>query len=197
MNGRAVRARRGGALAATATLIAATAHTLGGGVAPSPMFCLVLFALATPFATAFAVPRPSLWRTAAAVGVSQALFHAAFTVIGDPGWSAATGPHVHGAAAMASMGAMADAAAPAHADMTLAHVLAALATILLVRHGQALIAAIRAWIIRAASTADAPVLRPRAAVRTVPAERPPASRVFPPGLGRRGPPRALPVPSAA
>ena len=80
-----------------ATVVAATAHTLAGGGAPSPLFCAVIAALAVPGATALAGPRPALWRTALAVGGSQVLFHAAFAVTGDLGaWDAGT-EHVHGA----------------------------------------------------------------------------------------------------
>jgi hypothetical protein len=63
MNSRASRAVRGTALAAVATLLAAVAHTLGGGAAPSPLFCGVLLVFAAPLAIALAGARISRWGT--------------------------------------------------------------------------------------------------------------------------------------
>lgn len=198
MSTRAARAIRGAAFAGIATVTAAAAHTLGGGAAPSPLFCAILFALAVPPATALASPRPAPWRAALAVGAGQLLFHGAFAVVGDIGIGAATAHatlgHVHGAASTWAM----DATGAAGVDMTLAHVLAAIVTIALVCRGESLLARIGAWVVRRAAAAvtvpsSSAVLR---RVDAMPA-RPRARLVLPPGLGRRGPPSPLPVPLAA
>jgi hypothetical protein len=189
---------RGAALAGVATVLAATAHTIGGGEAPSVLFCAILFALATPLTTAFASARPSLWRTTAAVGSSQALFHGAFGLLGDLGLSAAGGraaAHVHGTVSLAST---ADAVMTAPADMTLAHAVAALVTITVVRRGERALRVIRDWIVGAASVPAPPATHPgvprRVAARTR-ILRP--ALIVPPGLGRRGPPLSLPTRIAA
>jgi hypothetical protein len=198
MNTRAARAIRGAVFAGIATITAAAAHTLGGGVAPSPLFCAVLFALAVPPATALASPRPAPWRAALAVGAGQVLFHAAFALVGDIGEGSTTAyamlGHAHGATSTWTM----DAAGVAGADMTLAHVLAAIVTIALVCRGESLLARIAAWVVRRAAVA-VPAPSSSAVLRRVDAlpTRPRARAVLPPGLGRRGPPAALPVPLAA
>ncbi|MFG6474864.1 hypothetical protein ACFXP7_00580 [Microbacterium sp. P06] len=199
MSNRAARASRGAVFAAVATITAAAAHTLGGGAPPSLLYCAILFALATPLAVALASPRPEPWRAALAVGASQLLFHGAFALMGDIGATSGsmmsvTPGHVHDT----TMTMSADAAAPAYADMTLLHVLAALVTVALVCRGESALAAIGAWMVRAAAvpagSPHGPGV-PRGA-GFIP-EPPPVSFVFPPGLGRRGPPASLPSPSAA
>lgn len=198
MSTRAARAIRGAVFAGIATVTAAAAHTLGGGAAPSPLFCAILFALAVPPTTALASPRPAPGRAALAVGAGQLLFHGAFAVVGDIGTVAATAyatrGHVHGAASTWTM----DATGVAGVDMTLAHVLAAIVTIALVCHGESLLARIGAWVIRRACAAVT-VPSASAVLRRVDAlpTRPRARAVLPPGLGRRGPPTPLPVPFAA
>jgi hypothetical protein len=207
MSTRATRATRGAVFAAIATVTAAAAHTIGGGVAPSPLFCAILFALAVPLTTALVSASPTasrgslskaaLWRTGLAVGASQALFHAAFAVVGDLGASpvALTQGHAHGSLSLS----LTDAAVhvpttvlPIGLDMTIAHAFAAVITIALVCRGEAALSAIAAWIVRAAAAPlDGPVPPgvPRR-VASIPV-LPRTARVVPPGLGRRGPPSVL------
>jgi hypothetical protein len=217
MSTRATRATRGAVFAAIATVTAAAAHTIGGGAAPSPLFCAILFAFAVPLTTALvsaspavsrgplsraalskaALSQAALWRTGLAVGASQALFHAAFAVVGDLGASPvplAQG-HVHGSPSLS----LTDAAVhlpttvlPVGLDMTVAHAFAAVITIALVCRGEAALAAIASWIVRAAAAPlDGPVPPsvPRR-VASIPV-LPRTARVVPPGLGRRGPPSVL------
>jgi hypothetical protein len=207
MSTRAARASRGAVFAAIATVTAAAAHTIGGGVAPSPLFCAILFALAVPLATALVSASPALsrgvlskasvWRTGLAVGASQALFHAVFAVVGDLGAApvSLTQGHAHGYAALAGTDAavhLSTTVTPVGVDMTIAHVFAAVVTIALVCRGEAALAAIAAWIVRAAAAPLPGPVPPRVPrrVASIPA-LPRTATVVPPGLGRRGPPHVL------
>lgn len=140
MTTRAARALRGVSFATLAVLLAAAAHTLGGGGAPSPLFCAVATVLATPGAVLLAGARMSGARTFAAVAASQLVFHVAFAVTGDLGrWTPSSG-HVHGAALELAAGAPAGAVP---AGMLLAHAAAALVTAGAVCRGERVIA--RVW----------------------------------------------------
>jgi hypothetical protein len=190
---RAVRTLRGAAFAVVATLLAALAHTLGGGGAPSPLFCAAVAALALPPSVALAGARMSRWRTAAAVGASQALFHIAFAVTGDIGPAdalAAGHDHLHAAAAVSSMPS---ALASGDAAMLPAHLVAAVVTFAAVRRGETVLAGVLRWtrtVLRRVVVvlAQAPT-RPRPAVRVPFEPRPPRVSAAP--LTRRGPPAFL------
>lgn len=199
MSTRSARALRGAVFAGLASATAATAHTLAGGGAPSPLFCLLLAVLALPVTTALAGRRPALWRTATAMGAAQALFHTAFATVGDIGAWGVASPHVH--EAHDALMPMADAAAmPATAAMTLAHVAAALVVIAAVHRGECIVRAIATWLPRllrrlvaaVLPALPAPALRP--ATVLVPARR---LRLLAASLLRRGPPLlpALPRPA--
>lgn len=195
VNSRAARALRGTALAAFATLIAALAHTLGGGAAPSPLFCAALFAFAAPLATALAGARVSLRGTIAAVAASQLLFHGAFAALGDFGSStAATGGHLHGVVPTLSV----LAPAPEHPDMTFAHVLAGLVTVAAVRRGESIVRAVRTWILGTAAPPATSIVFPRVPRRLAHGPSPllPLLVVLS-GLSRRGPPVRLTTSFAA
>lgn len=190
MNSRAARTLRGAAIAAIATVTAAASHTLGGGTAPSVLFCAVLFVFAVPVATVVATTRPSMWRTILAVGSAQLSFHAAFALVGDIGIPAvvrgtmSAGMHAHDVGLLWTPNA---ALAP-DTGMTVMHTVAALVSAALIWRGEAALAAIVDWVARAARR----VLVPASAVeqRCTPwfASVPRAVAALPPGLGRRGPP---------
>lgn len=172
-----------------ATVVAAAAHTLAGGGAPSPLFCAVVAALAVPGATALASPRPALWRTTLAVGGSQLLFHLAFAATGDLGAWDAPAAHVHGAPLVLTSTAApsSDSAGPV---MTAAHVLAAALTILAVHRGERAVRAVAQWLPRllprVAAVARTPV---RSAPRAVPVAAPTLRpRRCIGAVSRRGPP---------
>jgi hypothetical protein len=169
-------------------LLAAVAHTLAGGGAPSPLFCVVAAALATPVAMLVAGPRARAWRTAAAVAASQAVFHGAFTLLGDLGrWEASSSGHLHTAhLPLASP----ENIAPLDASMIAAHAAAALVSALVVLRGERAVVAVWRWVrehlIPARPGVRQPLLPriPAAPLRNVPR----TVRVVTQPLTRRGPP---------
>ncbi len=193
MTTRQVRALRGAAASAVAVVIAATSHTIGGGVAPAPWLVLAVALLAWPVAVLLVGRRPSLVRIGTAVAAAQALLHVAFAAVGsaDPRAAApaAHGGHLsHGAGLMA--GAW-DVPAVVHADpaMLAAHALAAVLTAALLARGEAVLRAvlrgIRRLLDRRAPALPSPTRPP---TRTVPMPRLAASVVLLSPLSRRGPP---------
>lgn len=176
--------------AVLATVVAAAAHTLAGGGAPSPLFCAVVAALAVPGATALAGARPALWRTTLAVGGSQLLFHLLFAATGDLGAWDASAAHVHGAPVVVAATA-APAAGTAGTAMTAWHLLAAAVTIAAVHRGERAVRAVAQWLPRllprvVVEDARTPVhSAPRPVPVAVPALRPRRSIG---AVSRRGPP---------
>ncbi len=194
MSTRSARAARGTAFALLATLTAAAAHTLAGGGAPSPLFCVLIAALSMPAATALAGARPALWRTGVAVILSQALFHLAFATTGDVGAWQSAAVHVHGAVTLGD-GPVATALVPSPV-MLLGHLAAAAVTALAVHRGERLVRVIARWLPRL-------VRRVCVLVRAARPRRPrPVHRVFARptsgrlafAIARRGPPPLLSSP---
>lgn len=128
---RGARALRGIAAGAVATAGAAGSHSLSGGT-----LNLVGLAIAAAFAAmvsiALAGRSLSLFRLAASVLLSQFAFHVAFSYIGSGDTVMRMGHH--DATIMATDVAT---TAPADATMWLGHAIAALVTVLLLRHGEA------------------------------------------------------------
>ncbi|MFS0712488.1 hypothetical protein ABC195_01295 [Microbacterium sp. 2P01SA-2] len=184
---RRARAVRGTASAAIATVFAATAHTLSGGLAPLWLI-VVATALAAPAAVWLVGRAPSAWRTGLVVLASQGLFHTFFSIAGSADPTAPL-PHIHGA----TMTALAPLP-HLHAvgtNMTATHVLAAAVTVATLVVGERLIRLIHRGIRRFARLMSpslrprTPLLRPTAATeRVVPARRLRSS------LSLRGPPVA-------
>jgi hypothetical protein len=181
---RHARALRGTVAAAVATVIAATAHTLAGGGAPSPALVAAVGILAAPAAVALAGRRLSPWRVGMIVLASQALFHLAFAITAgaDP-----TAPHAHHTMVLA--GGVTPVALP-DAPMLVAHALAAIATAAGLYGGERMLRAlgrgIHAILSRARVSAPLPVV-PRLVASTRVRESRPA-RIALSGLSRRGPP---------
>lgn len=146
MTSRAARTLRGAVFAWSAVLLAAAAHTLAGGGAPSLLFCALVAIAATPAAMLVAGPRASAGRTVAAVLVAQTAFHVAFSMIGDLGrWDAAQGAHAHHAGMVLS--AFTTAPAPAmSAGMLAAHAAAAVVSAAIVRRGERTVVAVWRWV---------------------------------------------------
>jgi hypothetical protein len=204
---RATRAARGAAFAALASLSAATAHTLAGGGAPSPLFCVLLAVLALPLTTALAGTRPALWRTAAAMGAAQLLFHAAFATVGDIGRAGDATPadafaaHHHGAlmaAAPTPAGSAAAMAGGMDVPMIGAHALAAALSVLAVHRGERMLRAVTAWlpqVVRRIRIALAPPVRAPRIPRSIVASLVPVRlRLLGASVSRRGPPSPLVLP---
>ncbi|WP_104101814.1 hypothetical protein [Arthrobacter sp. 08Y14] len=153
MSTRTVRLVRGWAAALSATAVAAASHVLAGGVIPNPFIVLFALALSAMVSCALAGRTLSLPRTAGAVLASQGIFHLLFTVGGagltsgpSAGLSAVShaghAGHVEPAALAAQFsdpGTAVSVSAAGHssAAMWLGHLIAAAATVLLIRKGEA------------------------------------------------------------
>ena len=137
---RQLRALRGVVASAITVLLAATAHTFGGGGAPSPLLLFAAATLAAPLGVLLVGRRPSLLRTSAAVLAGQGVFHGVFALFGSPStvaFVAPAGTHVHTATMVATgMPSM------AHDSMSLWHVIAAVVTIFVLHRGE--------WMLRTA-----------------------------------------------
>jgi hypothetical protein len=179
-----VRALRGTAAAWIATVVAATAHTLGGGGAPSPAFVTAVGILAAPFAVAFVGRRLSAWRIGATVLASQALFHVAFAVTADADPAALHGHHV------THLGDDLSALVVPDAPMLAAHVFAAIATVAGLYGGERMLRAlgrgIRSLFSRLRPVAPRPS-QPRSAPRHA-GRSLLAARIVLSDVSRRGPP---------
>lgn len=191
MQGRSERAVRGCLLGTVAVTLAAVSHTLAGGEPPGWLGVVVALAAAWVLGTLVAGRRPSLPRTAVIVALAQAGFHYLFAGLGGPGVDLAARHGGHGAAAVAATGAPADSGCLTDPGMALAHLIAGLVTLLLLRRAES-----SAW--RMLRRAVARLIRPAAPARPVgparsrirPLSRPrvaPLSSTHPPAP-RRGPP---------
>lgn len=187
MTARHLRALRGVASAWIATIVAATAHTLAGGGAPSPAIVAGVATLAAPLAVALVGRRLAAWRVTATVLGSQLLFHAAFAITAGANPSASAGAHEHHTYALVDAGHGLVATDPM---MTAAHVLAAIATVWGLHAGERMLRALGRGIRSMLSRAD--VVLPHPAVPLLVAAtataRPRAARIVLAGLSRRGPP---------
>lgn len=187
MSPRHVRALRGVTAAWIATIVAATAHTLAGGGAPSPALIAATGVLATPFAVALVGRRPAAWRIASVVLAAQALFHVAFAMTAGADASADASAHVHH---FTALGSSAPPGVVPDAPMLVGHVLAAGATVLALFSGERMLRAlgrgIRSVLSRARSVATRPSSPRLVAAPTVPIRA--VAAVALSGLSRRGPP---------
>src|SRR5690606_25185527 len=137
MTPRAARLLRGALLGTVATLLAALSHVIGGGPAPSGLALLLGTVFAATVGT-IAVGRVvagrsvGVWRPAIAVGIAQFVFHVAFSLL-TTGTAVRTGGHHHHAVFTITADPAA-AVAQGGAAMWLAHLGAAVLTVLYLRH---------------------------------------------------------------
>jgi hypothetical protein len=131
------RFARGWLAALFSTLVAAGSHTVAGGDSPGALALVVALSFAGVTCVALTGKALSLPRLSAAVALSQLAFHTVFSTIASAGPAAAAAPHVHGAATPLVVGD-AGASAGHHTDgwMWLGHAVAAVLTILALRHGE-------------------------------------------------------------
>ncbi|WP_424447412.1 hypothetical protein [Microbacterium arborescens] len=155
---RRARVVRGTGSAAVATVLAATAHTISGGLAPLWLIAVAIL-LAAPVAVWLAGRTPSPWRTGLAALASQGLFHTFFSIVGaaDP---ARPVPHVHGHLASLALSAPLEHTHALTADMTVTHLLAAGVTVAALVAAERLIRIIHRGIRRFVRLLS-PVARPR------------------------------------
>jgi hypothetical protein len=213
----ALRGVRAAVLATAALVLAAAAHLAGGGAVPSvPTLALLGVPLAWGAVALTGRPRGRL-AILSALGVAQVALHGAFMVLAAPGCAlslagsaampamptmpAMTGASMSGGLLACTGRGMASMAAVGPPSVMLAgHVLATVATALLLAHGERLLAALPQLLIahltRWATTAAVPAL-----VGPVPLVRPAPARTPDEAVGgsvrRRGPPRTPGVPRPA
>ncbi|MDR6972399.1 hypothetical protein [Leifsonia shinshuensis] len=170
MGSRWARVGRGMLASGAAIFVAALFHVAGGGAAPGLVPVALSLAFATLASVALTTRRLSLWRLTVAVGLSQFLFHALFSLGG--GGVRFTAPdgmaHLHlGAHLTMSAGTMSAGAMPAaHGSqltpsMWLTHASAVLVTVVALRFGeQAFWGLFRTARVRIARTAERLVVVP-------------------------------------
>ena len=140
--GRGIRALRGTAAAAIAVLVASTAHTLAGGVAPPAWLVVAVTILAAPLSVALVGRRRSVLRLSAAVVTAQVALHAAFAAIGSAAPASMPAGHHH-------LALPPDVSVdPAATTMSVGHALAAIVTIVILAWGERMLAAIARGIRR-------------------------------------------------
>jgi hypothetical protein len=180
---RGARVLRGLAASAVATAAAATSHSLSGG-SLTLVGLLIAGAFAALVSIALAGRSLSLVRLAASVLISQLAFHLAFSVIGTGGTVMQMGHH--------AMVVTTDVATAPSADarMWAGHAIAALVTIVLLRHGEAAFWRVRELVLFALAVWLVPVPEvPRASARpTWLTVHPPLFLLRRSALKYRGPP---------
>ncbi len=192
---------RGAAIAAFAVLAASLAHTVGGGSPPGVLAIVLALAFATPVTMLLVGRRTTPRRATAAALVAQAALHLLYAVGSPLGATApSVDPHALHAGGTIPIGAFV-AVDHGHAGMPVAHVAAALLTVVflavlarsldsLATLGDAFARGIRLLV---AVLAGVPV--PYRATRRLPAVRrtgpPDLSLVFLSTLRHRGPPVGL------
>lgn len=144
--GRWSRFCRGWAAAGFATFVAALSHTFAGGGAPGLLAIVVSLAFAGIICIGLTGDAASTWRMSVSVVASQLVFHGLFALTGAAGSTGATlverepaGAHHHALA----LSVVSSAPAAPHAvhaylgsSMLVAHALAAIVTIVALRHGE-------------------------------------------------------------
>ena len=216
MQDRRERMLRAALSAGVSTLVTATAHTLGGGAFPPALLLSLVFVAGVLICFALGGRRVALPNLVAAIGVTQVLLHAVFSLAGhtaSTGTSGSTAPaggHVHGAALvlpdLSATALSADAlatggltdgtmAAMGHPGMVWAHVAAGLVTIVMLRVGAGSLRQLaRSLVVSlvtalAVATATAVPHRPRGILRVVAiAPRRPAALLLAATRDLRGPP---------
>ena len=141
MTTRWARFARGWIVAAVSTFVAALSHTVGGGAVPGLLAVVVSLAFAGIVSIALSGRTLSTWRLTAAVLVSQLIFHGLFS-LGSAGGTlvttdAATAHANHaGSIAVSALPAGTMSGTDHGLMMTLAHVLAAVVTVIALRFGE-------------------------------------------------------------
>lgn len=201
MHARAQRLARGWIVGLVATTVAAVSHSLAGGYRPGVLSFGVALIFAGLLGTAVIGRRPSLPRLSIAVGASQLAFHVLFSALGaGPGSASNSGSPSSSGGGMSDMSAM-DMTSPtalvasghdhlADPSMWFAHALAALLTIVFLRHAELAVWGMLTRVFTRVSSFVVPVLA--STPPTLPVERGQvrvlASRLLACTAWRRGPP---------
>lgn len=194
------RVARGTAAATIATFVAALSHTIGGGsFPPAPLLALALV-LSIGWCTVVTGRRFGWTRVSLAVTASQMLFHGTFALSGGQGGHVVVVDSVHAHHGATTLAVLGGGSAHEHdsGPMILAHLVAALVTIVALRLGESTATATAALstVVRSllpTIPALVPIGRP-AGVRVRPdgsGFRPARTAVLLGGLRHRGPPAFL------
>lgn len=188
----ALRLVRAAVLGSCCLLLALTGHVLGGGAAPSPFALLVLAVPVSCLAVLMTGDRAGLYRIGLTLALTQVGLHQAFMVLAQPHCpmgAPAMAAHVHSAPPSPVSCSPAMPMAGATPAMITAHAAAAVATGLLLWHGERLLWSLVAWLAVPLPAGIRPQL-PRVSRRSEPhaVDSPVRLLVLVGGLGRRGPP---------
>lgn len=194
MGQRAIRALRGTIAAAVSTLIAAVSHSIADGQLPSVFAVSVALTASVFVCIVLAGKSLSRPRLALAVVLSQLAYHGMFA-FAPPGGSVSAPAGALGAHAQHALGSIdVQAGALAHdhgTTMWIAHVLAAVVTVLALATGEQVVRELFATLRLALSTffeAPAPVPIPRLAALFPDAVAPRRAPVIVSSRSQRGPP---------
>jgi len=203
MPARAQRLARGWIVGLVATTIAAVSHSLAGGYQPGVLSFGTALVFAGMLGTFVIGRRPSLPRLSVAVGVSQLAFHLLFSLLGSGATAGSSAPDSRfGMTGMAGMG-VSPAPAPvamsehdhiADPGMWIAHAIAAVLTVVFLRHAELAVWTMLTRLGRVLATRLTVVLVPVASsgVPRIPARpnlvRGPVERLLVASVSRRGPP---------
>ncbi|WP_369045940.1 hypothetical protein [Sinomonas sp. P10A9] len=185
------RLSRAGLVAGSTLVLAAAAHTAAAGRLPDPFIAAGLFALTLLPAVWLCARRVRTTTMLALLGSGQLFLHEAFSTLSESSGTvplyAPTAGHVHVLGTATAHGAGGPAQAESVA-MLIAHVIATVATALLLAKGETALWTLRDWLRPLVRVLVLPLLHP---VPTVPA----VTRESPPGPQRglrlpalRGPP---------
>lgn len=197
----ALRLGRSAALGASCLLLALAAHVLAGGPAPS---LLAVIVLAVPVSCACVLAtgrRAGLARIGTVLGLTQLGLHQAFVALGQPPCTGSTtslpghlAGHTGAGAGISASCGPAMHMAGGSAVMVAGHVLAAGLTALVLWQGERLLWAVLAWLGWTALPSTETTLAARArVVRAAVVRRVTGSIAVLGGVGRRGPPVAVPA----
>ena len=141
MTTRWARFARGWIVAVVSTFVAALSHTVGGGAVPGLLAVVVSLAFAGMVSIALSGRTLSTWRLTAAVLVSQLIFHGLFS-LGSAGGALVTtdaaSAHANHAGGISVAGLPAGTMSGTDHGlmMTLAHIVAAVVTVVALRFGE-------------------------------------------------------------
>jgi hypothetical protein len=197
MTTRSEQLSRASVAAAFAVVTAAVSHTVAGGEAPGVLAVALSFLLATLVSIPLVGKSTSLLRISATVFLGQMVLHGLYALFpattASKALTALPAMHDHSVSLIAIPATLGEAASTPAIWMTVAHVVAGVLAIVVLRHADVALAVVRAarsfvltiFELPAAVVAVARVTRTAAQVRSLPRPSPVSLCV----VQRRGPPR--------
>ncbi|RFA22557.1 hypothetical protein [Subtercola boreus] len=197
MNTRPARVIRGLAAALFAVFVASFSHVAGGGTAPGTVGLVLALAFSAVVCVGLAGKSLSIIRLSASVALSQLVLHALFSVGANAGDATLTvsGMGHHGSMLVSISEGTAAAAATFCSWMWVAHVLAAVVTVLALRRGEGAFWGLVSLagrrftrLVRPLFVEPRPVLRPDRSRFSLEPDHPRDLGIFLGRLRHRGPP---------